>query len=285
VSDERDDTLLGALPGLARIAASTWWHTTEFWVGAYVRAGRRVAKAALNGESPGLLLEDTRAAVRGFARELLNVAEEPVASVPTVDDEGRSLRERGEELLRRSADVDYEEDAHPAYERILSELAPDEGRILRLLALEGPQPSVDVRAGLPMVSHLVAPGLNMIGAEAGARYGDRVPAYLNNLYRLGLIWFSREPLEPHRYQVLEAQPDVLAALRSGRQSRTMRRSIHLTPFGRDFCETCLPLHTAEIDQLPGAVVPPGDGEPPRPILHGEGEAAAAPLPQRGNRSG
>ena len=41
---------------------------------------------------------------------------------------------------------------------------------------------------------LVAPGLSMIGAEAGCRYVERVPAYLNNLYRLGLIWFSREPL-------------------------------------------------------------------------------------------
>ena len=50
----------------------------------------------------------------------------------------------------------------------------------------------------------------MIGAEAGCRYPDRVPSYLNNLYRLGLIWFSREPLSDRlRYQVLEAQPDVV----------------------------------------------------------------------------
>jgi hypothetical protein len=247
VSDERN--LVGALPGLARIAASTARHTTEFWLGVYVRAGRRVMQAALNGDPPGALLEDTRAAVRDYARELLNIDLQP--AVPP-DDGVSSLRERGEELLRRSADVGYEEDAHPAYERILSELAPDEGRVLRLLATGGPQPSVDVRAGLPMVTHLVAPGLTMIGAEAGVRYGDRVPAYLNNLYRLGLIWFSREPLEPQRYQVLEAQPDVLAALRSGRQGRTIRRSIHLTPFGQDFCDTCLPLGTAELEQLPGA---------------------------------
>ena len=125
-----------------------------------------------------------------------------------------SLRSRGEELLRRSADVGYSEETHPAYDRILSQLAPDEARILRLLALRGAQPAVDVRAGLPLVSSLVAPGRNMIGAEAGCRYVDRVPAYLNNLYRLGLIWFSREPLSDRlRYQVLEAQPDVLEGLK------------------------------------------------------------------------
>jgi hypothetical protein len=207
----------------------------------------------MSGESPATLVEDARGAVRSYARELLNLTDDPTPARAR-DNGSLTLRERGEELLRRSADVGYEEDAHPAYERILSELAPDEGRILRMLAIEGPQPSVDVRAGLPLVTQLVAPGLTMIGAEAGARYVDRVPAYLNNLYRLGLIWFSREPLEPHAYQVLEAQPDVLSALRRGRQGKTVRRSIHLTPFGHDFCETCLPLHTAELDLLPGDLV-------------------------------
>jgi hypothetical protein len=71
---------------------------------------------------------------------------------------------------------------------------------------------------------------------------DRVPAYLNNLYRLGLIWFSREPLEdPTDYQVLEAKPDVIEAKRSGGRAKTVRRSILLTPFGEDFCRICLPL--------------------------------------------
>jgi hypothetical protein len=48
---------------------------------------------------------------------------------------------------------------------------------------DGPQPAVDVRAGkaLGVGSELVAPGLTMIGAEAGCRYRDRVPRYLNNL--------------------------------------------------------------------------------------------------------
>src|SRR5207244_5830826 len=128
----------------------------------------------------------------------------------------------------------------------------DEARILRLLALRGAQPAVDIRAGLPLVSSLVAPGRNMIGAEAGCRYTERVPAYLNNLYRLGLIWFSREPLsDPLRYQVLEAQPDVGAALREAGRGKTVRRTIHLTPIGHDFCDVCLPIQTDELDALPG----------------------------------
>jgi len=162
-----------------------------------------------------------------------------------------TLRERGEELLRRSADVREDEEGHPAYERILDELLPDEARILRLLYEGGPQPAVDVRAGaLPLnaTTELIAPGLTMIGAEAGCRRPERVPAYLNNLYRLGLVWFSREPVPGQSaYQVLEAQPDVIQALKSKGRGRTVRRSIHLTPFGEDFCRTCL-VEEAEADQ-------------------------------------
>ena len=134
---------------------------------------------------------------------------------------------------------------------------PDEGRILRFLALSGPQPAVDVRAGLPLASELVSQGRTMIGEESGCLHGDRIHPYLDNLHRLGLIWFSREPVkEPRRYQVLEAQPDVVEALgKGGRLARTVRRSILLTPFGEDFCAVCLTLEDAAVD-------PPGPGNAP-----------------------
>ena len=150
--------------------------------------------------------------------------------------------------MRQSADVSYEEVFHPAYERILGSMAPDEARIVRFLCESGAQPSVDVRGArrLSPTTDMIAPGLNMIGQEAGCRYLDRVPMYLNNLYRLGLLWFSREALEdPLAYQVLEAQPSVLEAMAEAGRSKTIRRSIHLTPFGNDFCSVCLPHEIAE----------------------------------------
>jgi hypothetical protein len=294
------NTVVEALPGLVRITAGAWLRTTEWALGASVRATTRVVRAAASGQSGTQLLEDLGHEIRGFARDVLGIKDLD-DRVPDVfaqavpgwskqeDDQPQServsLRERGDELLRRSADVRDEEDAHPAYERILGELAPDEGRILRLLAIEGPQPAVDVRAGKTLVpgsSHLVAPGLSMLGAQAGARYVDRVPAYLNNLFRLGLIWFSREPLEPLRYQVLEAQPDVLQAMRNGSRARTVRRSIQLTPFGEDFCETCLPLHTAELDELPGDAGGTTEGNAP---AGSAGAAADAVESRPGRRAG
>ena len=250
---ERDDSLLGAVPGLARLGVAAWWRTLGWTAGTSVRTGSRIVRAAASGEPPADVLRETSDDARRYLRELLGVVDEEEEREDRADEAmserdgsatAEALRERGAELLALSADVSFEEDTHPAFAAILDQIAPDEARILRLLAAEGPRPAVDVRSGGPLNprSELVAPGLTMIGEEAGCRHLDRVHAYLNNLFRLGLIWFSREELEDlSRYQVLEAQPEVSDSLeRAGRGAKTVRRSIHLTPFGEDFCRLCLP---------------------------------------------
>lgn len=265
--EHEEESLVEAIPGLARIYAQAWVRTAEWAVESSLRAGSRVVRAAVSGDSPAGLFEEAGTDLREYARSLVGIVDPDYAarggeSDPTAwrssgnDTSTEALRERGTELLRLSADVRHEEDTHPAYARILEDLTPDEGRILRLLAQEGAQPAVDVRAGwLPFQinSELVALGLSMIAEEAGCRDLDRTHAYLNNLNRLGLIWFAHEPVEDrHRYHVLEAQPDVTAAMRkAGRLGSTVRRSVNLTPFGKDFCEVCLPLDTAELEALPG----------------------------------
>lgn len=223
--------LLRAAPGVGRVVVSASLRGAQAAAIAYLETVARLTRTALESQLPQQLPQARRPA-------------------PSPESSTDVLRRRGSELLRRSADVRVDEASHPAYMRILESLAPDEARILRFLAHKGPQPAVDVRAGLPLVSELVAPGCNMIGAEAGCRRVDRVHAYLDNLHRLGLIWFSREPVkDPRRYQVLEAQPEVAEARgRAGRLARTVRRSILLTPFGEDFCAVCLPLE--ELEPLP-----------------------------------
>ncbi len=299
-----------AVPGVARIAASTLWHTTEWSVATSWRLGGRVLRSLGDRREAQSLVHDvneTSRAVAGLARAVSAgiplpraVADlaasvgarvdavtptppsrrdpRPDSALPgTPNPPGRlgaatpsaaALRARGARLLERSRDVWDDDAGHPAYERILDELAPDEARVLLLLLEGGPQPSVDVRTGGPVglvSSHLVAPGLTMIGARAGCRYLDQVPAYMNNLFRLGMVWFSRESLrDPMEYQVVEAQPDVLEAMHSVRFAKVVRRSIHLTPFGEDFCKTCLVDETLAEAEFPAHALPPeGDAaEPP-----------------------
>jgi hypothetical protein len=263
-----------ALPGVARIAGTAWLRSASWVAGSSARSARNLARAMTDPAAAGELvrgvatdLADATRAISTVATKISSGVPIPVAlfeasvsltsvinnEEPQRDKRELTLRERGEELLRKSRDVWSEDEAHPAYGRILDEVAPDEARILMLLLRGGPQPSVDVRTGGPVgmvSSSLLSAGLTMIGPRAGVRYLDEVPAYLNNLFRLGLIWFSREQLEdPLEYQVVEAQPDVLAAMHAVRFAKVVRRSIHLTPFGVDFCKTCL-VDEDDIGELP-----------------------------------
>lgn len=262
----RDAGPLDAMLGATRFVARAWFRTATWSVGVSIRAvrvwGDREASAAL--------AQDLVETLRGLARELLDVSDMsldarikrllPPAAAPVEDREanGRAtdpvvLRKQAAALLRQSAEIAPSDGAHPAFARILLELAPDEARILRLLMSEGPQPAVDVRAtGVIRAGELVADGLNMVGAASGARYADRVPVYLDNLGRLGLVRFSSRPLDDAiAYQVLEAQPYVLTAVREASRARTVQRSIRLTPFGEDFCATCLPPERASSSRRPG----------------------------------
>lgn len=270
-----------ALPGVARIAGTAWLRSASWAIGSGTRSARNLARAMTDPAAAGDLVRGVAEDIAEATRTISSVASAVSSGVPlprallhagvalssmmTPDEVAErerelSLRERGEKLLRRSRDVWSEDQEHPAYGRIIDELAPDEARILLLLLRGGPQPSVDVRTGGPVgmvSSSLVAGGLTMIGPRAGVRYLDEVPAYLNNLHRLGLVWFSREQLEdPLEYQVVEAQPDVLEAMHSVRFPKVVRRSIHLTPFGVDFCRTCLVDAEEEVD-LPDQGVPEG----------------------------
>jgi len=257
-------------PGLMRLAVGAWWRTGVWTADSTYRASRRLARAATSGESAAALIEDAQREIGTVGRRLLGIHEEDpdVAEVQrdasNYDDE--ALRNRWDDLLALSTDVKVDEvDGHPAFADILTQLHPDEARILRLLAKDGAQAAVDVRNWRPMGigSHVVAPGLNMIGQHAGCLMVERVPVYLSNLFRLGLIWFSRDAIpDISPYQVLEAQPQVTEALTTAGRGTTVRRSVRLTPFGEQFCAATLPRNTAEFEAVTSAAARPVDEVPP-----------------------
>jgi abortive infection alpha-like protein len=250
VNMAENDDLIKGLPGLVRVATTASWKVFSWTVGSSVEIGTQIVRRTLNGDAPAQIIQDVSADLRSFAWRALGLKDD--TDEPGVPDRLQvngstpdDLLARGENLLRRSADVSVTEEEHPAYARILSELTPDEARMLRFIYLNGPQPAIDVRTNRPLGigSELVAGGLNMIAEHAGCRHVDRVHPYLTNLNRLGLIQFSKEQVEnPNRYQLVEAQPKVAEVLkRAGRAPRIVHRSIHLNDFGTDFVSTCLPV--------------------------------------------
>lgn len=160
-----------------------------------------------------------------------------------VRDESAELKKRGEALVRISCKPEYQRrDVHPSFSNILDELLPDEARILRFLAVAGTQPAIDVRTKtlFQVGSVKLVGGVNMITEMAGCKWVDRGYHYLANLNRLGLIDFSKEPVDDYRrYALLEVQPAATAAIAREPKSISVYRSISLTSFGRQFVNACI----------------------------------------------
>jgi hypothetical protein len=244
--------------GIARVASGMTQRATGYSMESGVRTGTRMAYAVANAESPAELLTEARAITLDELQRVgvdigderadwLEEHEDELVSERPVTREG--LLERGECLLTQSAEIGREESFHPAFASILEDLAPDEARILRLLATEGAQPVVDVRDRqfIPLQSTLVASKLTMMGSDAGCRHPGKTPMYLQNLQRLGLVEVTDEPVEDlKQYQVLEAQPHVEGAREDAKRPKSVYRSAHLTDFGVEFCRTCLPVEVLEV---------------------------------------
>ncbi|MGI8727157.1 MAG: Abi-alpha family protein [Solirubrobacterales bacterium] len=262
---EMDLPSLNAIPGLARLAAGAWWHGATWGVGTALGATKRVAEAATSGESANQLLEEIRDETLGSLRRALVVVEDGGAPETATDafrayTEGartdkrkrtsaESLRARGAELLERAAEVsDGDVAVHPGFDRIVDQLAPDEARVLKLLANDGAQPIVYINKAGPMGigARTVARRLSLIGREAGCLHPELLPAYLDNLVRLGLASIRQEPVGDEReYQVVEAQPEVVEAMDSVGggplfSAQSARKSVHITEFGKAFCQVCFP---------------------------------------------
>ena len=203
------------------------WQGASEIANAYGEGASRVVRAASRGESTADAVQETTAELRAYLRELIGVEESRRARGPS----GRLLG-RGAAQPRRGA-------AAPLGRRQRRRRFPPRLHAdpRRPGAGRGPHPALPRRgrraalgrraAGLPFASELVAQGCTMIAEEAGCRHADRVYAYLNNLNRLGLVWFSREPLrDARRYQVLEAQPRGDRGAGAGRAHRPHRAPQH-----------------------------------------------------------
>jgi hypothetical protein len=261
---------LTAGTSMARLAATAYWRAASTTVGSGMSIARRALDEAAAGAPPQDIVTAAFDETVDNVRRILGVTEleervrrtsvaRPVERVDHTSRElemPRDLRSRGEELLARSAELDDGREQHPAFEAILDELAPDEARILRLLWTGGPQPILDVQEvnalGRPV--RLLARRVSMLAERAGCRRSEDVGLHLDNLTRLGLVEILDEALEDGDYQLLDAQPQVMAAREKigvGLRVRSLRQTLALTDLGAALCEACLPPATAaELEATP-----------------------------------
>jgi hypothetical protein len=152
-----------------------------------------------------------------------------------------------EELLERSQAQTREQALDDFYSVLLSELVPDEARILALLSDGAPQAILHVGVGAPIgpVRRLVAENFAGFGRAAQVKLLEHLPLYIEHLKALRLVEEQSEvPALDVKYQILEGLREVRDVMehtrRQTRQSvRVLRRALRISPLGEQLWRACV----------------------------------------------
>jgi hypothetical protein len=167
------------------------------------------------------------------------------------------LRSAMTELLQRSSASTSEEGKDYLFGTIISQLVPDEARILAALAGGRRFAVIDVVARQVgrSRSRTVLTNASTVGAAAHVALADNVPTYLTRLQSFGLLEFGAavDGLDA-QFAALEDDPAVRAA-RTGADgkfgsARVVRKSVLLSQLGREFWTAAAP-RPEDLDRLSG----------------------------------
>ena len=175
---------------------------------------------------------------------------------------GSTMRERYLNLLAASMDDKTAARVHPAFLAVLRQLTPDEVRIISTFQHDGPYPLVSVSARYRFGERLSTElrHFSLFGTQAGCEQPERVPMYIDNLCRLGLVELRpvRIADDTRMFRALETHPAVQTAItriearipelesahpqpnEDGNRivADIQRTALYVTAFGRQFYEAC-----------------------------------------------
>lgn len=156
-------------------------------------------------------------------------------------------------LLASAMDKKTASGAHPAFVEIIKQLTPDEAKIVTLFRGFRAFPLLNVweahkedpeqkKGGRDVLSHF-----SCLGEEAGVEFVGMVPAYLDNLCRLGLIEYLPTGIHytaANVYDPLESHPSVLAVKQTIEANPIMkcemkRTGFGITELGKQFAKVCV----------------------------------------------
>uniref|UniRef100_UPI00036113B0 Abi-alpha family protein n=1 Tax=Saccharomonospora saliphila TaxID=369829 RepID=UPI00036113B0 len=151
------------------------------------------------------------------------------------------LRAEMADLLALSADEDRAREH--LYGLLLHRLAPDEARILAVLADGTPFAVLDVheRSPLRRTGRVLLRNASTVGHAAGVSLPGHVPGYVTRLAALGLVEIDGEdPALDTQYEVLLTDETVVEALAGRTRAGFDRRTLRLSALGRRFWAACDP---------------------------------------------
>lgn len=170
-----------------------------------------------------------------------------------------SLSEMYASLLATAMNKDTIQKAHPAFVEIIKQLTPDEAKIVRGFAVRwSPIPIISILVGEPGVSvseghTIVLRHFSKVGENAGCEHLQLVPAYLDNLIRMGLceIPSGWAYTDDSLYSGLVEDPEIIAIVdkykRAEREVDFRKLALHVTDFGYQFALACCPAIITRMD--------------------------------------
>jgi len=224
------------------------------------RLGRLIGRSSwrLARQLPGMgLVEEQANRLRHAASaELLRLLEVPqqffgtaapeeqrvMMLVQDANSDPAPLRTAMTELLSRSSETTASRSKEYLFGTIVSQLVPDEARILAALSDGREFAALDVVAkqlGRSTVRPVLA-NASTVGRSAGVSNPDNVPTYVTRLHNFGLVEFG-PPSDSlgTQFDILAADSAVQAAQATAEARhlgtpRLVRKTLTISPFGKDF---------------------------------------------------
>jgi hypothetical protein len=224
---------------MGRLLGRTGWRLARQLPGARTleREAQRLQSAAL-GEARRLLqMSPTPPAPRRPAAVISPEERRTLEYVRDADPGAAPLRSAMSELLERSVEATRADSRDYLYGTIISQLVPDEARILAALSDGTAFAAMDVVQKLRRGrTRVVLAHASAVGRQAGLVSPDSTPTYLTRLHGFGLVEFGPEEESlAVQYDILATDATVQDARRSVRGSvKLVRTSLRLSAFGARF---------------------------------------------------
>jgi hypothetical protein len=222
------------------------------------RSGWRIARQLPGGQTIEREAQKIQQAAVNEARRILQIQqsvshtakgspatpeeERAALLIQTADPGEAPLRSAMSELLERSVEATRSDTREYLFGTIISQLVPDEARILAILSDGTPFAAADLiqRSRRSGPRTLVA-NASTVGRAAGVVSPDNTTTYLTRLLGFGLIEFAGED------ESLEVQYDMLATdsvlsaakgkaerAKQGGAVKLVRKSVHISALGSEF---------------------------------------------------
>lgn len=175
----------------------------------------------------------------------LPYAQSSTPGVPVITTHGdfAPLRATMAELLQRSLSESSAQAREELYSSTLSQLTPDEARIIAALSDGTPFALIDVaeRVGVNGVGEYLVRNACSVGKAAGLTLADQVQVYVARLRTLDLAVVGDEsPDLNEQYDILLTDEVIRNAMTSARRAKVIRRTLRISPFGTAFWAACDP---------------------------------------------